>query len=321
MLICRSPYRISLFGGSSDYPIYYREHGGCVINTSIDKHCYLSVRYLPPFFDFKNRIVYSRIEDTQSIDEIQHPSVRECLKFIGINKGIEINHAGDLPARSGIGSSSAFTVGLLNALHVLTNHPIEKRQLALEAIFVEQEMIKENTGSQDQIASAWGGLHYIEFGNHEPKLYDIKCNKEWLESCLLLVFTGFQRNSNEIIKTYEFNESVLSEMKDITKQARYAIEHDNMTAVGQLLEQSWLLKKRLSNQITKPYIDYVYDTAKKAGAIGGKICGSGGGGFMLLFAEPDAHKGITEALKDMLFVPFKFEDEGSKIIVNNGEVG
>lgn len=324
MLICRTPYRLSLFGGGTDYPPYYLEHGGAVISTTIDKYCYLSVRYLPPFFpDFKHRIVYSRIEDVQSIDEIQHPSVRECLKYIGIDRGIEINHAGDLPARSGIGSSSSFTVGLLNALHVLRNDKRTKKELALEAIHVEQELIKEACGSQDQVAAAYGGFNYIQFGNHQPIVTPIEVDAiNEIQKYLLLVFTGFQRNANEVAKSYDFKNRgyELNEMGRLAKEAYQCLMNGSITKVGHLLHEQWLLKRRLSAQISTPYIDYVYDTAIKTGAIGGKVCGAGGGGFMMIFAEPDTHERIKTALKGMLFVPFKFEKGGSKIIVNNGEL-
>jgi D-glycero-alpha-D-manno-heptose-7-phosphate kinase len=296
-----------------------------VLNATIDKFTYLSVRYLPPFFSFKHRIVYSRIEDVNDINEIQHPSVRECLKFMGVDKGIEINHAGDLPARSGIGSSSSFTVGLLNAIHTLQGKPISKFNLGMEAIHVEQDLIKEFVGDQDQLAVACGGINFIEFGEKQPRMTRVvmpKTKLKKLEERLILVFTGFQHNASEIAKTYDFKGRTkeLEKMKGMARIA-YALLLDNkLSEFGELLDEAWQYKKTLSDKISTPYTDYVYGLAKTAGAIGGKVAGAGGGGFMLLYADPEKREGVLSALKGMTVVPFKFESEGSKIIVNNGDV-
>jgi D-glycero-alpha-D-manno-heptose-7-phosphate kinase len=318
--------RISFAGGGSDYKEHYLKYGGAVLNATIDKYTYLSVRYLPPFFDFKHRIVYSRIEDVNDINEIQHPSVRECLKFMQVDRGIEINHAGDLPARSGIGSSSTFTVGLLNAIHTLQGKPISKFNLGMEAIHVEQDLIKENVGSQDQLAAACGGINLIEFDTRQPQMTRLNISRQRikkLEERLILVFTGFQHNASEIAKTYNFKERTkeLETMKGMARIA-YALLLDNkLTEFGELLDEAWKYKKTLSDKITTPYTDYVYGLAKTAGAIGGKTCGAGGGGFMLLYAEPDKREDVLKALKGMTVVPFKFEESGSKVIVNNGAIG
>lgn len=324
MIISKTPYRLSFFGGGTDYPVWYRENGGAVINATIDKYCWLFVRYLPPFFEHKHRIVYSMIELPNKIDEIHHPSVRECLRFMNLERGVEIHHEGDLPARSGIGSSSAFTVGLLNALHALKGENIEKIDLALEAIHVEQDLIKEQVGSQDQIACSVGGLNLIEFGKQgKPKVKPItilESKVRVLESSLMLVFTGFPHNASDVAGSYEFEErkSELNELQQLTARAYAVLCKQDISEIGKLLHEGWLLKRRLSSQISTPYIEYVYSTALSAGAIGGKLLGAGGGGFMLLFCEPDRQENIREALKGLLFVPFKFGNSGSTIIVNSG---
>ena len=323
MIISRTPFRISFFGGSTDYPTWYREHGGVVLNTTIDKYCYISCRYLPPFFDHKYLIRYRLREQVNSIDQIKHPSVRESLRYMRIDQGIEMVHTSDLPARSGIGSSSAFTVGFLNALYALSGRMVGKRQLASNAIYVEQDIIGEDVGSQDQVAAAFGGLNRIEFNGREnffvqPVTVKQKKITE-LQNHLMFFFTGFARTASEIaaeqIQNTSVKSSELRTMKEMVEQAVNILNNssDGIESFGHLLNESWKLKRSLSSQISTSAIDNMYDCALKAGALGGKLCGAGGGGFMLLFVPPRKQRMVRKALKNLLYVPFHFENLGSQI--------
>ncbi|MFC1809667.1 kinase [Candidatus Omnitrophota bacterium] len=323
MIISRTPFRISFFGGGTDYPLWYKERGGCVLATTINKYCYITCRFLPPFFEHTSRIIYSKMEHVKTIDEIDHPSVRECLRFLNIDRGVEIHHDGDLPARAGLGSSSSFTVGLLHTLHALKGSMPTKRQLALDAIHVEQEMIQENVGSQDQVLASFGGFNLIEF--NKDKKIDVKPvtislqRAQEFQNHLLLFFTGFSRNSSEVaadqVKRISSNKKELEKMQELVKEALTILNsNESLAKFGKLLHENWLLKKSLSSEITTPQIEEVYDVARNAGALGGKVLGAGGGGFMLFFAEPEKHVFIREKLKDLLYVPFRFENLGSQII-------
>jgi D-glycero-alpha-D-manno-heptose-7-phosphate kinase len=323
MLIIRTPFRISFFGGGTDYPVWYRKNGGTVLGTTIDKYCYITCRYLPPFFEHKHRIVYSISELVQEIDEIRHPSVRETLKYMGITDGVEIHHDGDLPARTGLGSSSAFTVGLLHALYALKGVMPTKMQLAKDAIYVEQELIRENVGSQDQTLAAFGGFKHIYFtGEHNVQVEPVVMKPGRLESLqnhLMLFFTGFSRMASQIageqIKDTPKNNKELTEMYHLVDDAINVLNGDgDISRFGELLHQSWLLKRSLTSKISTPYIDYLYDTAMNAGAVGGKILGAGGGGFILFFVRPEYQRRVSESLHGLLHVPFRFENSGSQII-------
>jgi len=327
MIITRTPFRVSLFGGGTDFPAWYREHGGLVVSAAINKYCYVHVRYLPPFFDYKYRIRYTQQEYVSSIDEIKHPSVRECIRYMGIADGLEIQHNSDVPAMSGLGSSSAFTVGLLHALHGLTGRISGKRQLATQAIEVEQDWIKECVGTQDQCAVAFGGVNTITFGagGAGPE-YDVApltlgpATLATLESHLLLCFTGFQRNGPDMAADQQRNmpkhRAELEEIRQIAVQAVDVIGRHplNMLETGRLLDAQWQLKRRLSALIATPAIADIYDRGMRAGAYGAKLLGAGGGGFMLFLAPPDRHSAIRTALAPLLFVPFRFEMGGSRII-------
>jgi D-glycero-alpha-D-manno-heptose-7-phosphate kinase len=324
MIISRTPFRISLFGGGTDYPIHYKKHGGAVLASSINKYCYITCRYLPPFFEHKNRIVYREVELTKKIGEIKHPSVRECLNFMKINKGVEIHHDGDLPARAGLGTSSSFTVGLLNVLYALKGKIVTKRQLALDAIHVEQDRIKENVGSQDQITAAFGGFNKIEFDGDEVfqvQPVTLKSEKiQLLQDNMMLFFTGFNRTASMIaheqIKKTPEREKELKRMAEMVDEAVDILnENDSdLTDFGKLLHENWMIKRKLTSKITTSQIDKIYEKARKNGALGGKLLGAGGGGFMLLFVEPDKQKKIMDKLKNLLYVPFCFEKLGSQII-------
>lgn len=332
MIISRTPHRISFFGGGTDYPAWYLEHGGKVLGTAIDKYCYITCRYLPPFFEHNHRIAYSKIEMVNNIDEIQHPAVREILRYFKETlryfedgTGFEIHHDGDIPARSGMGSSSAFTVGLVKTLYALHGRIITKENLYKEAIHIEQNLIKENVGSQDQVWAACGGLNYIEFLQNGEIIVEpiiMKENRlEIFEKRLMLFFTGLSRYASEIagdkIQHLPKKKEELFRMIELVDKAYKILTSGNndFTDFGKLLNETWFLKKRLSTKITNDEIDNIYEAAIKNGAVGGKLLGVGGGGFILFYVEPENQKRVKEALKNYLHVPFKFDFSGSEIIV------
>ncbi len=329
MIISRTPFRVSFFGGGTDYPGWYKENKGAVLATTIDKYCYITCRYLPPFFEHKSRIIYSKMEHTQTINEIDHPSVREVLRFLNIQEGVEIHHDGDLPARTGLGSSSSFTVGLLNGLYAMRGVMPSKERLATEAIHVEQDMIKENVGCQDQTLAAYGGFNYIEFGgaNHlQVRQVTVAPETvEKLQNHLMMFFTGFSRTASEIaahqVSNIPNKKKELSDMYNMVQEAVKVLNGNDICRFGKMLDESWKIKRSLSNKIATPYIDELYDTAIDAGALGGKLLGAGGGGFVLLFVEPHNKAKVRERLKDLLEVPFRFENLGSQIIFYQPNTG
>jgi D-glycero-alpha-D-manno-heptose-7-phosphate kinase len=324
MIISRTPFRISFFGGGTDYPVWFNENKGAVLATTIDKYCYISCRYLPPFFDHKYRIVYSKMENVRELREIQHPLVREGLRFTNINSGVELHHDADLPARSGLGSSSSFAVGLLHTLYALKGQMADKKMLADQAIHLEQNVLKENVGCQDQYMAAFGGFNIIHFNG----LDDIKVEhlilkperiKE-LEDHLMLIFTGFTRFASDIaseqIKIIPKKNNELQGMLQMVEEgASILTGNKDIANFGKLLHNAWLYKKSLTHKISNERIDEIYKTGLEAGALGGKILGAGGGGFMLLFVRPEKQKKVREALTHLLFVSFSFENSGSTIIV------
>ncbi len=324
MIISRTPFRISFFGGGTDYPVFYEENGGAVLSTSINKCCYVICRYLPPFFDYNYLVRYSQREEKKTIAEIQHPSVRECLLFMDLGRGVEIQHNADLPAMSGLGSSSAFTVGLLNALFALKGEMKTKRQLALDAIHIEQDRIGENVGSQDQAAAAFGGFNKIEFGGSQKILVSpITINQGRLDSLqnhLMLFFTGFPRHASEIAeeqirRTPEKNQE-LNTMMGMVDEAIDVLNtsQDRLADFGKLLHETWQVKRSLASRITNPFVDEVYEAAMETGATGGKLLGAGGGGFMLFFVKPELQPKVRKKLGKLLHVPFRFQNLGSQII-------
>ena len=331
MIISRTPFRVSFFGGGTDYPAWYKNHNGAVLATTINKYCYIPCRYLPPFFEHKSRIIYSKMEHVNGVDEIDHPAVREVLRFLKIKEGVEIHHDGDLPARTGLGSSSSFTVGLLNCLYALKGQMPTKERLAREAIHVEQDMCRENVGCQDQMLAAYGGLNFITFGGRDHlavrKVTLPKDTMDHFQDHLMLYFTGFSRNASDIashqIKNIPKKRNELKEMFGMTEKALDLLQKNKIESFGKLLLDSWRLKRGLSHKITTDHIDAIMSTALKAGAFGGKLLGAGGGGFVLLLADPKSQKKIKEKLKKLLLVPFRFETAGSQIIFYqpNGEYG
>jgi D-glycero-alpha-D-manno-heptose-7-phosphate kinase len=325
MIITRTPFRISFFGGGTDFPDYFKEHEGCVLSTSINKYCYIVTRILPPFFEYNYQVRYSEFETVKDISDIKHPVVRECLRKFDLKNGIEIVHTSDIPAKSGIGSSSAFTVGMIHALNAMRGNIVTKRFLASEAIEMEQNILKENVGCQDQVACAFGGVNRIDFSDYLHFYVTPITIKQGrlahLQNNLMLFFTGFTRFSSEIAveqkKKIPINIKPLELMKQMVDEACKILNSPNesLEDFGKLLDENWKLKKSLSSQISNDNIDALYSKAKKTGAVGGKILGAGGGGFLLLYVPKEYQENVKEKLKNYLHVPFKFEDLGSQIIM------
>lgn len=323
MIISRTPYRISLLGGGTDYPEWYREHGGAVLATAINRYCYLTCRYLPPFFEHKFRIVYSLTEDAREISEIKHPVVRKVLEKFQFRNGLEIHHDGDLPARSGVGSSSSFTVGILHALHALRGEMVSKRELAAAAINIERYELGENVGCQDQITTALGGFNHIEFlANDDFRVDPLTlpgAQVHELESHLMLFFTGISRFSSEIAATYvkdlSAKEKHLLRVRDSVVTGKELLsQRGRLRDFGELLHEAWLSKKALSEKISTLEVDFIYEEARSAGALGGKLLGAGGGGFLLLFVPPECQSVVQQRLHRLIRVPFEFENNGTQII-------
>ncbi len=327
MIIARTPFRVSFFGGGTDFPEYYREHGGAVISTAIDKYCYLSVHSLGPFFKHRIRVSYAQTETVVHASEIRHPLVRECLGLLGMDAGMEINHVADLPGRTGLGSSSSFTVGLLHALHAFRNESPDAAQLAREAIVVERERVGDAGGHQDQYAAAFGGLRRYDFtadGVRERIVPIAADRKHALSERLLMFFTGVESSAETILQEQRKNTArnvpALRELRAMTDHAeRLLIGRDELASFGRLLHAGWIHKRSLSSGISNSAIDDAYDAALRAGAIGGKLLGAGGRGFLLLYVEPAAQAAVRAALRDLIEIPFSFSDAGSQIIFRNAD--
>ncbi len=325
MIISRTPFRISFFGGGTDYPTWFREHGGVVLSTAINKYCYISCRHLPPFFEHKYRIVYSKIENVLNIRDIQHPAVRAVLDWFKCEDGLEIHHDGDLPARSGLGSSSAFTVGMINALMALRGQYITDEQLAKDAIHIEQDVLQESVGSQDQVATAYGGFNRIQFlTDNTFKVTPVvlpPARVERLERHLMLFFTGISRFATEVAKSKIDNikdrQTELRRMEEMVGEALAILGRKDaaLDDFGRLLDESWRHKRSLSTKVSNSTIDEIYEEACRAGALGGKLLGAGGGGFMLFFVQPEQREALRERLRKLIHVPFRFEPSGSRIVL------
>ena len=329
MIITSTPLRISFFGGGTDYPVWYREHEGSVLSTTIDKSCFITCRWLPPFFEYHSRISYTKVENVATNGSIQHPSVRACLEHLGIHEGVEIHHIADLPARTGLGTSSAFTVGLLLGLYALKNQMRDKRTLAAEAIHVEQDLLKEAVGAQDQVSAAYGGFNRIHFRMDDS----IEVNRiltshdriHELEQHLALFFTGFSRTASEIaqeqLKVTPHKTKELRTMLQMVDEAEEIVVNPNRNIIefGDLLHESWTIKRSLTQKISTPDIDEIYEAGLAAGARGGKLLGAGGGGFMLFFVPPERRAALRQRLKKLLCVPFSFSTKGSEVVVYEPE--
>lgn len=324
MIITQTPFRMSFFGGGTDFPSFYNEYGGSVISSTFNKYCYVNVRHLPPFFQWKNELTYSKIERVKSVEEIEHPAIREGMKFLDMHE-LRITYEADLPARSGLGTSSSFAVGMLNAFYALKGKYADKKRLADEAIYLERVLCKEAGGIQDQIAAAYGGLNRIHFHSNGYEVTPIIISperKNTLNHNLLLFFTGFSRFSSEIQlntekalqKSDKRNE--LLHMLELVDESETILTDENasLKEFGRLLDYTWKLKRGISQSISTDAIDDIYKKALSAGALGGKLLGAGGGGFLLFYAEPEKHKSIISKLGDLLYVPFRFVDSGSRII-------
>jgi D-glycero-alpha-D-manno-heptose-7-phosphate kinase len=325
MIISKTPVRISFFGGGTDYPEYFNEFGGCVLSTTIDKYVYITLNKIGGLLDDKYRIAYKKIELCNHIDEIEHPSVRETLRYSGILDGLDINIFSDLPARTGLGSSSSFTVGLLNALYAYNGQIISKLQLGSEAIHIEKEILQENVGVQDQLAAAFGGLNQMKLNANGYEVNPVAISqprKQELEDSLILYYTGISRFATEVLteqveKTKE--KKVLVELKDIYEMVQIGQDmlSSNTTSLsefGKLLHTTWIAKKKLSTAISNSHLDNMYDIAMQSGALGGKLLGAGGGGFFLFFVEPEKKASFKLSMNKFVEIPFKFENEGTKII-------
>lgn len=329
MIITRTPLRISFFGGGTDYPVWYREHGGAVLATTIDKCCYITCRWLPPFFEYHSRISYSKVENVNGNSTIEHPSVRGCLQFLGVADGVEIHHVADLPARTGLGTSSAFTVGLLLGLYALKNQMRDKQALAADAIHVEQEVLGEAVGAQDQVSAAYGGFNRINFhpdGTIETKrILTAPSRLAHLEQHLALYFTGFSRTASEIakeqIRMTPHRKKELEAMHQMVNEAEAIIASPNrpLEEFGRMLHEGWQLKRTLTQNITNSSIDEIYEAGLSAGALGGKLLGAGGGGFMLFFVPPERREALRLRLQKLLCIPFAFSKRGSHVVVYEPE--
>ena len=328
MIISKTPYRISFFGGGSDYPSWYKKNGGIVLSTTIDKYIYISCRHLPPFFEHKYRIVWSKIETVKKLNEIKHNAVKEILKYYKITEGLEIHYDGDLPARSGMGSSSAFVVGLMNLLNHFQKKNVSKKNLALNSIYFEQKILKDIVGSQDQIAATYGGFNKILFKKKENfQVQPLLIKKNILNKLnknLLLVYTGIKRTAHEIAKSYvdkldNSKKNYIFEITQLVKEAEIVLKSGNLDEFGKLLHESWILKKQLSKSISTSHIAVIYNMAIQNGAIGGKLLGAGGGGFLLFYVPHKYQKKLIKKLEKLITIPFKFSSEGSKIMFKNIE--
>ena len=324
MIITRTPLRISFFGGGTDMPAWYGEYGGAVLSTTIDKYQYITCRRLMPYWNYKHQFVYgSANEMVSEFNEIRHPSIRETLQYFNISYGLDMHYNTDIPARSGMGSSSAFTVGFVNALYGMAGKMPNKRRLAVDAIHIEQDLIRETVGSQDQIAVAFGGLNYIEFkkegGFFVHPVTIGKRRKEDLEKHLVLVFSGFSRFASEVekkkLESLAKKQSVLHEMQGMVQEALDVLTGDkDLRLFGEMLDHTWRLKRSLADEVSTSAIDELYERGLRSGAIGGKLLGAGGGGFVLFFCEPEKQAHLLERLNGYLHVPFHFEENGSQVI-------
>lgn len=325
MIISRTPYRVSFFGGGTDYPDWFRHEGGAVLSTTIDKYCYVSCRVLPPFFNIRHRVVWSHIETVSTIDEILHPAVREGLRALGFDDavGLEINHQGDLPARAGMGSSSTFIVGLVKALTALRGRMLSKPELARRAIELEQVGLKEHVGCQDAVAAAHGGFNVITFApDGEVRIAPVtipSARVTELQSRLLLFYLGQSRLASviagDVVANLQSRRESLRRMRDMVDEALAILsEGGNLDGFGALLGEGWSLKRGLSRAVSTDVVDRVYRTAIEHGALGGKLLGAGGTGFMLFYVPPDRQAEVIGSLPTCVHVPFQFESEGSAII-------
>ena len=321
MIITQTPFRMSFFGGGTDFPGFYREHGGAVLSTTFDKYCYVNVRHLPRFFDYTTELSYAKTERVTDVESIEHPAIREAMKMLDMHE-IRLTYEADLPARSGLGTSSSFADGMLNAFYALKGKYADKRKLADDAIYLERVLCKESGGIQDQIAASFGGFNKISFNADGYTVSPVIISPERklrLNDNLMLFFTGFSRFSSDIQveaeKSLKSKEAQLLEMLQLVDEAEQVLtSKTDLTEFGKLLDYTWKLKRGITSKVSTDSIDAIYDKAIKAGATGGKLLGAGGGGFLLFYVEADKQKNVHEALEDLLYVPFEFETAGTQVI-------
>ena len=321
MIITQTPFRMSFFGGGTDFPGFYRDHGGAVLSTTFDKYCYVNVRHLPRFFDYTTELSYAKTERVTDVEAIEHPAIREAMKMLDMHE-IRLTYVADLPARSGLGTSSSFAVGMLNAFYALKGKYADKRKLADNAIYLERVLCKESGGVQDQIAASFGGFNKISFNADGYTVSPVIISPERklrLNDNLMLFFTGFSRFSSDIQveaeKSLKSKEAQLLEMLQLVDEAEQVLtSKTDLTEFGKLLDYTWKLKRGITSKVSTDSIDAIYDKAIKAGATGGKLLGAGGGGFLLFYVEADKQKNVHEALEDLLYVPFEFETAGTQVI-------
>ena len=330
MIITRTPFRMSFFGGGTDMKEFFNEHGGAVLSTTFDKYCYVTVRHLPPFFDYKTELSYSKIERVEEIEKIVHPAVREAMKMLD-TKDIRLTYEADLPARSGSGTSSSFAVGMLNAFHCLKGQYADKRKLADEAIHLERDLCQEAGGWQDQIAASFGGFNKITFKDNSYEVTPLIISperKRLLNDSLMMFFTGFTRFSSDVQKANQATPETkadkierLKEMLRLVDDAQKVLvdQSADLNDFGRLLDHTWKLKRQTGSAVSTSGIDALYDKGMAAGALGGKLLGAGGGGFLVFYVPKEKQAAVREAMKDLLYIPFKFENEGTKVIYYEAE--
>ena len=328
MVITKTPFRMSFFGGGTDMESFFREHGGAVLSTTFDKYCYVTVRHLPGFFDYNTELVYSRIERVKNVEDIDHPAVRNAMGMLDL-RDLRINYEADLPARSGLGTSSSFAVGMLNAFHTLQGQCADKKQLADEAIYLERVLCKEAGGWQDQISASFGGLNRIDFGPDGYRVHPIAMDagrKEQLDYNLLMFFTGFTRFSSEVHKSNADGQDKTAQLKQmlalVDDAERILVDPSaDLNDFGRLLDETWRLKRGTGKAVTTDDIDILYEKGVRAGALGGKLLGAGGGGFLIFYVDREHRQAVKDAMAGMLHVPFKFEEGGTRVIHSTPETG
>lgn len=322
MIITKTPFRMSFFGGGTDMESFFMENGGAVLSTTFDKYCYVNVRHLPRFFDYSTELSYAKIERVTDVNDIQHPAIREAMKMLDMHE-IRLTYEADLPARSGLGTSSSFAVGMINAFYALKGKYADKKKLADAAIYLERELCKEAGGWQDQIAASYGGFNRINFNSDGYEVLPLIINperKRQLNNNLMMFFTGFTRFSSDVQKANASNKAdkvnQLKEMLALVDEAEKVLvdKQSDLYEFGRLLDHTWRIKRKTGNTVSTNSIDELYDKGLKAGALGGKLLGAGGGGFLVFYVEPDKQEKVKKAMEDLLYIPFEFEDGGTRVI-------
>ena len=329
MIITKTPFRMSFFGGGTDMEEYFREHGGAVLSTTFDKYCYVTVRHLPRFFDYKTHLTYSKMEYVNTYDEIQHPAIREAMRMLDMHE-LRLTYEADLPAKSGLGTSSSFAVGMLNAFYAIKGKYVDKKKLADEAIYLERVLCNEAGGWQDQIAASFGGFNRINFTANGYDVLPIIINperKQQLNNNLLMFFTGFTRFSSEVQKANfsgdtQKKQITLKRIHQLVDEAEKVLvdKHANLDGFGRLLDETWRLKRQTGSAVSTNSIDALYEKGIAAGALGGKLLGAGGGGYLVFYVEPEKQDEVKNAMSDLMYVPFKFEDGGTRVIHYTPEI-